>query len=463
MRMSKAFMILCCWLFASITLFAQPDNASVNETKILQLYEKQLREGLSLRGMPASEIEKYMARGKAGLSSIDDFTQELSHLYSSEKAGKIAVLLFFFNQDSLYRFFITPGQLREKKVMACTKGQLERLNTDIYQALKIYELSESRSPIKRGNVPLPRTPKNNVSLDKAIQNATDILMPSGFDEQYKHLIIVPAFSIGAFPFQLLRPYKDNSFLVDKCSYSIAPGLLDFMAVRKKILQTFRQQDMYDIPDKVNFTLSNPLFICNPAYPKNSPYVFPDLPGAKKEIAASLPYARDYLLLEGIKATKQNLLKHIRDADLLYLATHAMSSETNPLDNNFLVLAGESDPFFTSRNIMALRDTNVHDNYRFPEMVILSACQTGLGKSMEAGITAGVARSFLIAGARQVLMSLWSVDDEATAYLMSRFIYHLKDPHEFLPSEPLRLAQLDCRKKYPNPAHWASFSVYGVDY
>jgi CHAT domain-containing protein len=57
----------------------------------------------------------------------------------------------------------------------------------------------------------------------------------------------------------------------------------------------------------------------------------------------------------------------------------------------------------------------------------------------------------------------NVDDEATAYLMNRFIYHLQNMNRFCPSEPLRLAQSDTRKKFKNPAQWASFSMFGVNY
>ena len=103
------------------------------------------------------------------------------------------------------------------------------------------------------------------------------------------------------------------------------------------------------------------------------------------------------------------------------------------------------------------------NYKqFPEMVILSACQTGLGKSMEAGVV-GLARSFLLSGSNHVIMSLWNVDDEATAYLMNRFLFHLGEKTRFMPAEPLRRALLDTRKKYPKPSQWASFSLFGIDY
>jgi len=61
------------------------------------------------------------------------------------------------------------------------------------------------------------------------------------------------------------------------------------------------------------------------------------------------------------------------------------------------------------------------------------------------------------------MSLWNVDDNATAYLMNRFIFHLQEEHRFMPAEPLRLAMLDTRLKFPKPSQWASFSLFGIDY
>jgi CHAT domain-containing protein len=136
--------------------------------------------------------------------------------------------------------------------------------------------------------------------------------------------------------------------------------------------------------------------------------------------------------------------------------------TNPMDSSFIVLSGESNPFLTARDVINMRDSTHSGNLRFPELVVLSACQTGLGRSMEAGI-AGLTRSFLMAGANQVLMSLWNVDDEATAYLMNRFMFYLQQPNLWCPSEPLRKAAIDTRKKFPNPSQWASFSVFGVDY
>ena len=93
---------------------------------------------------------------------------------------------------------------------------------------------------------------------------------------------------------------------------------------------------------------------------------------------------------------------------------------------------------------------------------MSACQTGLGNAHNAGII-GLTRAFQIAGVEHVIMSLWNVSDEATADLMVAFINELETGVEFIPAVALRNAILQTREKWPNPAHWASFVVFGIPY
>ncbi|OSZ79968.1 hypothetical protein CAP36_01505 [Chitinophagaceae bacterium IBVUCB2] len=461
----RQWLLLALTYFITIAVNSQPRKTATTEQEILKIYEAQLKSVYQARGMSDNEIEKYLAGGKEGTATLTDFSFELRQLYSYTMAPKLAVLFYLFNKDTLYRYFITPGAILEKKKIAIKKAVLEKLNIDVYNSLDIYRQSTSRAPRIRGLKPTVKKPPGGISFEEAIQKATSILLPESFDERYEHLIVIPAFSIGAFPFQLLQPYKDSSYLIDKCSFSIAPSLLDLVAIRKRMINKLKETSGVNLVEyeKIPFTLEKPLFISNPSYPVTNKYFFPDLPGAKKEIAGNIPFAKEYTLLEGKNATKANVLNKIRHADVAYFATHGMSSDINPLDNNLLVLAGEKDPFLTARNIMSLRDTNYTDQYSFPKLIVLSACQTGLGKSMEAGITAGLARSFLVAGANQVIMSLWNVDDNATAYLMNRFIFHLQNNNSYCPSEPLRLAQLETRKKFKHPSQWASFSVFGVNY
>ena len=294
-------------------------------------------------------------------------------------------------------------------------------------------------------------------------------MPALFDPATKHLLIIPALNIGTIPFHLLQPYNNYTYLADKCSFTIVPSLVDLVALRSKILKkTSQYWDGGKLPpdfdssdfsgiQKKNYALENVLFVANPSYPTHELFSFPDLPGAKKEIDSAKQYAHNYKVLTGGSATKDSVLKYLVEADVAYFATHGIADQEDPMGKSFLVLAGK-DAYLTAKEIMSLRS----DFSALPKMIILSACQTGLGKSLEAG-TAGLARSFLLGGSNHVIMSLWNVDDDATAYLMSRFVYHLQTPHYFMPAEPLRLAIVDTKKRYKNPAQWASFSLFGIDY
>ena len=107
---------------------------------------------------------------------------------------------------------------------------------------------------------------------------------------------------------------------------------------------------------------------------------------------------------------------------------------------------------------------LHDvyNLRFrADLVVLSACQTALGKDVRGEGLVGLTRGFLHAGARDVVASLWSVRDDATAELMRRFYRALLRDGQ-TPSAALRTAQVSMWKepRWRAPYHWAGFVVQG---
>ena len=94
-------------------------------------------------------------------------------------------------------------------------------------------------------------------------------------------------------------------------------------------------------------------------------------------------------------------------------------------------------------------------------MVLSACQTGLGKEVRGEGLMGLTRAFLYAGVPRVIVSLWSVDDRATAELMAAFYRSLlRDGKR--PSEALLAAQLELRKhkQWQSPYYWAAFVQQG---
>ncbi len=107
---------------------------------------------------------------------------------------------------------------------------------------------------------------------------------------------------------------------------------------------------------------------------------------------------------------------------------------------------------------------VHDiyNLKLPaEVVVLSACETGLGKEIKGEGLVGLTRGFMYAGAARVVVSLWSVSDKATAELMAAFYARLLKQHQ-RPAAALRAAQLQMigKKQWDAPYYWAGFIIQG---
>lgn len=89
------------------------------------------------------------------------------------------------------------------------------------------------------------------------------------------------------------------------------------------------------------------------------------------------------------------------------------------------------------------------------LVTLSACQTGLGNLSLGDDIVGLSRAFLFAGTPAVIVSLWSVADQPTAVLMTKFYQNLEN---FSPQEALSRAQREVMKQYPDPYYWAPFQL-----
>jgi CHAT domain-containing protein len=135
---------------------------------------------------------------------------------------------------------------------------------------------------------------------------------------------------------------------------------------------------------------------------------------------------------------------------LHIASHGTFNADAPLSSALLLAKDNAnDGTLTVGELYSMRLN--------ADLVTLSACETGLGKIANGDDVVGLTRGFLYAGSRSIVASLWKVDDEATAYLMTRFYQSLKGTSK---REALRLAQIETRKKYPHPYYWAAFQLTG---
>lgn len=183
-----------------------------------------------------------------------------------------------------------------------------------------------------------------------------------------------------------------------------------------------------------------------------------LSGSREEgrrISRLVPPDRRLLAL-GFDANRTLLLSDsLRRYRILHLAGHGLADP----DLTGLVLSLYDDD---GRSVDGLiRPYEIHGMDLSAELVVLSACSTGLGDEVRGEGLLGLSRGFLYAGAAQVLSSLWDVDDQATAVLMERFYAALlKDGDP--PARALRRAQLSLRSdpRWAPPSYWAGFVLQG---
>ena len=193
----------------------------------------------------------------------------------------------------------------------------------------------------------------------------------------------------------------------------------------------------------------------------TPDGFSRLPAAQWEAEAILRLvpAEKRLAAIGLAASRELVTAGgLRGYRILHFATHGLlHPRHSELSGLVLSLVGEDggarDGFLRAHEIAAL-DLPA-------ELVVLSACRTALGEKLRAEGLVGLTRSFLNAGASRVVVSLWKVDDEATAELMTRFYRGMLE-QGLRPAAALRAAQLAMLRdeRFRAPAYWAGFELQG---
>jgi CHAT domain-containing protein len=246
----------------------------------------------------------------------------------------------------------------------------------------------------------------------------------------KELLIVPHDALHYLPFQALMPAPGHYLLqqVPLHYYSSA-----------SLMQFTRAKEQTGIP--TFFALGNPDF--------QDPML--SLRYAEREargIAALFP---ETALVTGKAATKATSREEIRRHTVLHFATHAEFDEADPLGSSLLLAAtGGEEGRLEVQEIFGL---DLHAS-----LVVLSACETALGKLTRGDELTGLTRAFIYAGTPSVITTLWQVNDRAAFELMQQFYRHLKAGEE--KAEALRHAQLAMLARHPRPYYWAAYQLFG---
>lgn len=190
---------------------------------------------------------------------------------------------------------------------------------------------------------------------------------------------------------------------------------------------------------------------------------------------------------GIMALEE-IVKNVHNPRILHIATHGkfMSDieqevsnpaleqdkqrySENPLLRSYLIFAGAEKPASSEGGTGQQYDVQTDDGFLTAyeaqnlyldktELVVLSACETGLGEIKNGEGVYGLQRAFIQAGAKSIIMSLWSVSDEATQELMTSFYTKWLSGKQ--KRQAFKEAQLELKAKYPMPYYWGAFVMVG---
>jgi CHAT domain-containing protein len=246
----------------------------------------------------------------------------------------------------------------------------------------------------------------------------------------QRLLVAPAAELNELPFSALT-LPDGRFLIDAYAIGCLPSASSLLYLSPETPRT------------------GELFLG--ALGAAAVDGLPPLPGTLDEIAGIAAAYPKAMRAYGEAFTRDAALHALESADTVHFATHALLDDAAPLFSALLTNATAGQPSrFSLYEIVGLKLR--------ARMVVLSACETGLGKRRAGDEITGLTRTFLTAGADTVVASLWKVSDQSTATLMVEFYRRLA--RGMGPAAALRESALAVRAQYPHPFYWAPFVVTG---
>ncbi|WP_027393339.1 CHAT domain-containing protein [Aquimarina latercula] len=438
------------------------DNASIfrfmEKNKGLLLIQG-VKENTIQYDLPKELLDKRL-RLKENILSLEDNINQNQDIYSKEKDS-----LFEFKKsyqafnDSLY--MVNPKYFDKKlRIEPFALSQVkEKLDSDT--VIISYTLDEQNAE-EKSVFGLVITSKNTFSFK--VKNANDLLV--NLDE-YRRLISRPlkkkkelisfkdvsyAIYQQLFPgehFKKMIKNKHLVFIPDVAmqnipfeAFNVSAESLKYLIEQNDISYTYsasflEHNSKTERKTKLNFVGFAPIQFSNPN--------LPELSTTEEEVSSINTIVKGESYLSD-RASKEMFLKMSEDAKIIHLATHANS--------------GEKPEIYFFKDTIKLHELYTYKNNS--DLVVLSACQTNLGKINKGEGVFSLARGFFYAGANTVISSLWNVNDTSTSNIMKYFYEDLNASSSKV--EALSNAKRKYLKEHSlsemSPYYWASFVLIG---
>jgi CHAT domain-containing protein len=268
-------------------------------------------------------------------------------------------------------------------------------------------------------------------------------LPKNPEEQ---IIFIPDGELFTIPFTALKS-PQGKYLIENHTIRTASSI--------ETLQKIAQQTRNNSP------FTEALVVGNPIMPKvrfaggEELQTLSPLPGTEDEAKAIAKMLNTQPLI-GQDANETMVTKIMRNAKIIHLATHGFVAASCPESwtSPMLALTPTGSNEYDNG---CLSESNIYELNLNAELVVLSACETGLGEIISDGVL-GLSRPFIEAGVPSVVLSLWQVPDTATKDLMIEFYQNLNKNMD--KAQALRQAMLTTMKQHPDPVNWAGFTLVG---
>jgi len=305
---------------------------------------------------------------------------------------------------------------------------------------------------------------NSVTDFKNYTSASNYLYQKLFQSfesyiNHYHIIIVPDNQLNLLSFETLLK---NPVKQEKIDFTDLPYLIKYNPISYSYSATM----LYENFNKDIKYTKNKVLALAPEYSKNRNIgnnqevrneSFSPLKYTTKEVQ-SIGKFFDTKVLLGNNANFVNFSELSKKYDILHLAMHADIDDNQPLNSKLVFYSSDS-------NSSSYKQVTVGDIYNMDidsRLLVLSACNTGSGKIRNGEGTLSLARAFMYAGCKSIIMTLWSVEDESSSILMENFYNFLSKGYS--KAKALQLAKVEYLKNNPpsktHPYFWAGFIPVG---
>jgi len=393
----------------------QKINELIREQLTTQNFEKlqALNDTLSIINLTLRELKtKISQKYPDTISSV----VSLKEVQAKSTEDKAVLISYFFGKENLYRFEISENEVYFHKTEVD-----KNLSESIIGFMSYFENSSAIN--------------NDIAgFQKLAFSLFKTLLPKTLPQD-KNLILIPDGLLHFIPFEALLTSSTQI-----TSYTGMPFLVKQNTVSYNTSATLYNRAK--TPEAKNSVLG----------------VFPVFENSAQALNYSLAEAESLNKLMNTKllmhqqASKENFLAFAKAHSILHLSTHAHSG-------NFTIPAAME--FYD--DVMLLQE--FYSLNLNPKLVVLSACETGVGKIQTGEGAMSLARGFQYAGAQNLLFSLWQVNDLSTSQLMTSFYENYSKTHSaFIANRQSKLDYLknkDISNAKKSPYYWSGFVYYGA--